>query len=155
MLLLLSVTLGCRVAVPPPREGSPRLEINADAVSSLIHAYGEEYFEGEILPFAMNSEAAEVLRWLEADLLETRSLSRITGLAYALAAIGNPQSKQALLKKLGGARGGPKYLGVVFGGDSDLAHFALILAVFRLEGGEYRDFSSLMEWWLRYPIKSR
>ncbi|MBI3855894.1 MAG: hypothetical protein HY293_09420 [Planctomycetes bacterium] len=163
LVLSLAVVLdigggSCR---PDPLERAPGVKPPdlAAATPHLIRAYGEQTFRLELRPLLETAEAAEAVGRIENHLRETDRLSLIRDLAYALGALGRPESKRALLKKLGGARGGPNRGGVIFGGSSDQAHYALIRAVAQLEGQTFEPapdhFQALMDWWLKYPIAPR
>jgi len=144
--------VSCRAAPEGDREVPARpSEIPPAASAYLVDTYGEQKFQSEIRPWLLSPDAPQAVRWIENHLLGTKSLTSIRNLAFALGWLGRRESRRALLKKLGGARGGPKYGGVIFGGDSDQAHYALIWAVARLEGRTFEDFNDLIEWWSAYP----
>lgn len=164
LVVFIAVVLGCCsgpvLEIDPKRiepEASVKLpDFFAAAAPWLIHRYGQERFESEVRPQLERLGPSEAVRLLENQLLETQNLHEIYYLAGALGALKRPESKRVLLKKLGGARGGPKRGGVVFGGDKEVAHYSLIWALAQVEGqtfeGSPDHFSALMDWWMNYPI---
>lgn len=142
---------GCAAAPPPRPEPHP------SAMAFLMDAYPKESVRSFLRTVLASTDPSPAVRWIERELRDAADMHRIRNLAYALGWLGYPESTRPILRKLGGARGGPRRGGVIFGGDTDQAHYALIWAVSRLEGETFEGapdhFSALMDWWMRYPVR--
>lgn len=154
------------------------------AIPALAHLLKQGKHQAQILPILLSSQTKPARTALEQALAAEEHNDWIYWQARALGLLKHPESKPVLLKtirrvteqtKALGGRGTPadepNPLGVMFGGSTDCAQFALIWALGRIEGkefgtswltrdpgGEYmlagsldlNDLCACLEWWRGY-----
>ena len=113
-------------------------DLGAPAIPALAALFKQKKYREIILPILAVSKTKLARTTIEEALAVENDDDWVFWQARALGLIKHAESRTVLLARIKQIKAGePQGLGVLFGGGSDCAHFALIWALARLEGKDF------------------